>query len=151
MRDKGKLLPDDMWRDVYMQAVTATGEKLSVYTGWGFVAKKKRGAVKILTVLQVKGMSVDRIWGLNPFSMKCCECRRRFRCVACNSLLWVIPPRCVSLGGPRFSLKCKVKLIYIIFSLIASPDVRKSVMWLTGCSINYWHSNILHVLLGDGW
>lgn len=44
--------------------------------------------------------------------------------------------------GPFLTPKCKVKSIYIIFSLTASPDV-----WKLGCSINYWNLNILHVLL----
>lgn len=55
-----------------------------------------------------------------------------------------------SLRLPRGSfsvLRCKVKMIYINFSLIASPDVRKLRWCLTGCGINYWSLNIRRVLL----
>lgn len=67
--------------------------------------------------------------------------RRR---VACNSLYitWVLHHVRLTLSHPRepFSgLKCKVKLIYIIFSLIASPDVRKLCRGLTERSMNYWN------------
>lgn len=91
-------------------------------------------------------LRVDRIRERKPsgmrFAVRAESGRRR---VACNSLF--ISRECFTVSASTLShprepfsgLKCKVKLIYIIFSLIASPDVRKLCRGLTECSMNYWN------------
>lgn len=65
---------------------------------------------------------------------------------------FTIPPRSSHPRDPFSVLEWRVKLIYIIFSLIASPDVWHVCWWLTGCSINYLNSpNISCVLLRYSW
>lgn len=95
---------------------------------WGFIAKK----TKYLLYSEWKEMAFSKCW--QNLRVKTIQHEVPWErewlamCVACNSLLYDASTSpfhlAVSLPRDPFSvLKCKVKLIYIIFSLIASPDV----------------------------